>query len=167
MGGEAGSAEPSYKRSGRVSQQQVHWSWQESGPWTSQSLGECLDPGLRPLCRGRSGGSRAVPSGFPNKRFVSPRWRNFSPKRASGAHILCRDLAGGHRQWAASDGVGWVAPTFLLPGSPHTLQAPLQRKAFLWYLEKSCGGKGRAAAGSSLWEVQGEPCAPRPCSGPF
>lgn len=66
------------------------------------------------------------------------------------------------RRWlprAGSDGVGQVSPTFLLPGSPHTLQAPLQQKAFLWYLEKSCGRRGRAAAGSSHWEALGSRCS--------
>lgn len=126
-------------------------------PGPRNLLASAWTPGSDPSAGARPGGFRAVPSGFPNKRFVSPRWRNFSPKRASGAHIFCRGLAGGRRQWAATDGVGWVTLTFLLLGSPHTLQAPLQRKAFLWYLAKSCGGKRRAAAGSSLWEAQREP----------
>uniref|UniRef100_A0A452T5Z6 Cerebellin 4 precursor n=1 Tax=Ursus maritimus TaxID=29073 RepID=A0A452T5Z6_URSMA len=60
-GREAGIAEPSHKSSGLVSQQQVHRSWRECGPWTSKSLGQSLAPRLRLFCGCCPGGSRPVP----------------------------------------------------------------------------------------------------------
>lgn len=87
-----------------------------------------------------------------------PQVEKLLPKESFGGPHSLRSSRS-WRQRVGSDGVGQVSPTFLLPGSPRTLHAPLQRKAFLWYLEKSCGGKGRAAAGTSRWEDLGSWCS--------
>lgn len=96
-----------------------------------------------------------------DKWFVSPRWRSVSPKRS-----LQRS-----RGWlgsVGSCGPGLISPTFPPPGSPYTLQVPLQRKALLCYLEKSWEKerkRNRAAALSSHREALGSR-SPFPCSGP-
>lgn len=64
-----------------------------------------------------------------------------------------------------SCGLGQVSPSFPPPGSPHTLQAPLQLKALLWYLEKSCGGGEEKELGNCIELPEGSAgelfCLPR------